>query len=295
MATGNMRGAHLAVGRNGIVHVAWYGSAKAQPRAPGGTTPVMYARLLPGSRAFETERNVVQYATGLDGDAIAADDQGHVYVVWHGLGPNAKAEADGRLWMTTSTDDGATFAREEAISDSANGACGCCGVAALADRRGGRSFLFRSAREVMHRDAFLIASASPGQPFAGTRLEEWNIGACPMSTFALTDTPDGVVAAWETAGRVSFARIDGARVASPVVAAPAGRGQKYPALAVNSRKETLLAWTEGMSWSHGGDVAWQVFDANGRPTAEHGRRSGVAAWSLVAVWASSDGAFHLMY
>jgi hypothetical protein len=296
MAMGNMRGAHLAIGRTGIVHVAWYGSAKAQPRAPGNTTPILYSRLTAGAKAFDVERNVVQFATRLDGDAIAADDQGHVYVVWHALGPNAKDEGQARLWLTTSADDGGTFAREEAVSDDAAGACGCCGVAVMADARGGRSLLFRSAKDVVHRDAFLVASKAPGAPFATSRLEDWAIGACPMSTFALADTPTGIVAAWETAGRVSFTRVDPSGALSAAVAAPQGRGgQKYPAIAVNSRKDVLFAWTEGMSWSHGGDVVWQVFDANGRPTAEHGRRSGVPAWSLVAVWTGTDGTFHLMY
>src|SRR5437773_2688731 len=45
IAIGNIRGAHLAVGKNGRVHVAWNGSGKAEPKAPGETTPVLYARL----------------------------------------------------------------------------------------------------------------------------------------------------------------------------------------------------------------------------------------------------------
>ena len=41
-ATGSMRGAQLAIGRGGRVHVAWPGSDAATSRAPGGQTPVLY-------------------------------------------------------------------------------------------------------------------------------------------------------------------------------------------------------------------------------------------------------------
>ena len=45
IATGTMRGGHLAIGRNGRVHVAWHGSDQAQPRAQDGATPVLYTRM----------------------------------------------------------------------------------------------------------------------------------------------------------------------------------------------------------------------------------------------------------
>src|SRR4051812_41875053 len=35
VAVGNIRGAQLAVGKNGRAHVAWMGSARAEPKAPG--------------------------------------------------------------------------------------------------------------------------------------------------------------------------------------------------------------------------------------------------------------------
>src|SRR5205807_3551650 len=40
IATGNVRGAHLALGRNGRAHVAWMGSHQAEPRAPGNASPM---------------------------------------------------------------------------------------------------------------------------------------------------------------------------------------------------------------------------------------------------------------
>src|SRR6266581_4116624 len=81
IATGTVRGAHLALGRGGRVHVAWMGSSTAQPRGPRDATPMLYARLNDAGDGFEPQRNLITSATGLDGGgSVAADDAGNVYV-----------------------------------------------------------------------------------------------------------------------------------------------------------------------------------------------------------------------
>jgi hypothetical protein len=49
LAIGTVRGAQLALGRNGAVHVAWMGSRESEPKAPRGLAPMLYARLSRGS------------------------------------------------------------------------------------------------------------------------------------------------------------------------------------------------------------------------------------------------------
>src|SRR5262249_38267941 len=143
--------------------------------------------------------NVIQAAVGLDGGgSVAADAAGHVYVAWHAPAPNEKGEDNRRVWVARSDDEGKTFAREEPAFAEPTGACGCCGMRAFADRRGAVYLLYRSASEVTHRDAYLLTSAGKGPGFRGDRLQEWSINACPMSTFALAEGPDRVLAAWET-------------------------------------------------------------------------------------------------
>ena len=63
----------------------------------------------------------------------------------------------------------------------------------------------------------------------------------------------------------------------------------------NTRGEVLLAWAEGTAWQKGGDVAWQLFDASGRPDAEKGRAEGVPVWSLVSAVSRPDGSFVIYY
>ena len=240
---------------------------------------------------------MVRAAAGLDGAGVAADANGHVYVLWHAGRPGTTDEGERRVWVTASSDDGRTFAGEIPASDEVTGACGCCGVRALADRQGVLYMLYRSAREVMHRDTYLLISRDKAKTFSSQKLQDWHVGACPMSTFSLSTSAAGIVAAWETAGQVQWMRIDPTTSRpSMVTAAPGSAGsRKHPAIAANARGETLLAWTEGTGWNKGGAVAWQLFDANGKATSEQGRLPGVPTWGLVAIAASADEGFTIVY
>ena len=298
IAVGNIRGAHLAVGKNGRIHVAWMGSDKARPRALDNATPMLYTRLNDAGDAFEPERNVLQSAAGLDGGgSVAADEKGHVCVVWHAPEPGVRGEDKRRVWIARSDDEGKTFAPEKPAFAEPTGACGCCGMRALADEQGEIYVLYRSAKEQVHRDIYLLTSGDHGADFQGVDLHPWQISTCPMSSMALTRSAAGVLAAWETDGQVYWTRIEPATgKRAPPVSAPGSTGKrKHPVVAANKEGETILGWTEGMDWNQGGSLAWQVFDKQGKPTAERGSARGVPVWSLVAVFARPDGGFTILY
>lgn len=298
IATGNVRGAHLAVGKNGRVHVAWMGSKPALPRVDGRYGPMLYARLNDAGTAFEEQRNVIQNHPGLDGGgSIAADGKGNVYIAWHAPGEGEHNEANRRIWVTHSTDDGKTFSPELAAWEEPTGACACCGMRVFADNKGTVYVLYRSAKEAVHRDMYLL-SATDGKHFEGTKVHEWNIDHCVMSTAAFSQSDQRVLAAWETEQQVYFTTFDPVqRRLSKIISAPdEANGRKHPVIAANKRGETLLVWTEGMGWKKGGAVAWQLFDQSGQPIpAEGGRRDGVPVWSLVAAFARPDGGFVIVY
>jgi hypothetical protein len=298
IATGNIRGAHLAAGRRGRVHVAWMGSALAEPRAPRKATPMLYTRLNDEGTAFEPQRNLIREAAGLDGGgSVAADAKGNVYVTWHAPEPGTQGEVSRRVWVAASSDDGATFAPEKPVSAEGTGVCGCCGMRAFSGRAGALYLLYRSAAGGVNRDTYLLTGKGPGAAFRSDDLHRWNVGTCPMSSFALAEDGAGVLAAWETNGQVYFARIDPAsgKPSTPQGAPGEGRGRKHPVVAGNAGGEAVLVWTEGMGWNRGGSVAWQVFDREGRPAGETGRAGGVPTWSLVAVFARPDGGFTVVY
>ena len=296
IATGTVRGVRLAVGRNGRVHVAWNGSARATSTATGGSTPMLYARTNATGSGFEPQRNVLRFAVGIDGGgAMAADARGRVIVAWHAGGPDSKGEGDRRVWLAESTDDGRTFARERAVSNVETGACGCCEMDGLISQRGEMYFLYRSAREVMNRDSYLLVSKDGGKIFRSVLLQRWGVGACPMSTYDLAEANGEVFAAWETGVQVQYARVN-ADLQTPAIVVPPGTApRRHPSLAVNARGEVLMSWSEGTGWNRGGAVAWQLFDHGDQPAGPGGRAAGMPVWGLSAAIARPDGGFTIIY
>jgi len=297
IATGNIRGASIALGRNGRVHVAWNGSHALTPGPVYGKEPMLYTRLNDRGTAFEPQRDLIQLARGIDGGgAVAADASGNVYVVWHAPAPTTEGEANRRVWIARSTDDGASFALEQPVWDRPTGVCGCCKLDAFVDRNGILYVLYRSATETIHRDIYLLISHDRGRTFEGSDISSWNVGYCVMSSASFTESPAGVLAAWESEKQVYFGRVDPTTGKLAPIAAPgSGENRKYPAVAVNAKGETLFVWTEGMGWKKRGRLAWQLYDHDGRPTQEHGKAEGVPVWSVVAAFARPDGGFMILY
>ena len=286
IAAGNIRGAQLAIGRNGRVHVAWNGTTVPFPK-----TPMYYTRLNDNGTAFEPERNVIANAYGLDGGGtLAADDQGNVYVFWHAPMPGTQGEQNRRVWVAKSTDDGKTFDPEHMAFDKPIGACGCCGMKAYAFE-GTLYVLFRSADQVVNRDIWLLTSSDGGKTFKGSDVSHWNIGACVMSSESLVATAKGMLAAWETEKQVYFGRVLEHGVDDIHAAPGTPKNRKYPVLAVNTKGDTLFAWTEGTAWKKGGPIEWQLL-----PSGTTGKAEGdMPPFSLTAAFAKPNGDFVIVY
>ena len=314
MAMGTIRGAQLAVGKNGRVHVAWDGMGEAASLAAhashthdpsihsrlshdaAGKQPLIYTRLNDAGTAFEAERNVITYAYGLDGgSSVAADSQGNVYVTWHAPTPgNTNGEGGRAVFVARSSDEGKTFQREMPAISKPTGACGCCGMRAFADSRGDLLALYRAAYEMTNRDETLLISRNNGANFEIAYSHHWNVGTCPMSSATISETSGEILAAAETHGRVFFVRLDPktGKVSSPV--SPETQA-KHPVAIGNARGEVLLAWAEGTGWNKGGSVAWQLYDREGKPVSEKGRAEGLKPWSLPTAFAEPDGSFTIIY
>jgi hypothetical protein len=284
IATGTIRGGQIAIGQNGRVHIAWNGSSKAEPAG------MFYSRLNDARTGFEPERNLMTHTFGLDGGGtVAADSSGGVYVAWHGKAPGAApGEAGRQVWIAKSENNGKTFAAEQPAWQGPTGACGCCGMAMFADTKGIVRALYRSATGNIHRDIYLLTSQDHGRSFDGRKLHAWDINACPMSSMAFAEAAGKVEGAWETDGQVYFENLTTANTA-PISALGESKGHKHPRIAIAPNGDTLMAWTEGTGWSRGGSLAWQLYDASGKPIGEKGAAAGVPVWSFGSVVAKPSG------
>ena len=310
-ALGSIRGAQIAVGRQGGVYVVWNGSDTA-PKGPGGA-PMLFARLNAAGTAFEPERNLITGAGGIDGGgSVAADAAGHVFVTWHASAPSEQ-EKDGHVYLARSSDDGLTFAPEARISPQPTGACGCCDMRALADTAGNVYVLYRAAGDNVHRDDTLLVSRNQGLSFQAATLQKWNLDACPLSTFWLTQGKDGVLGAWETQGQVYSARLDavtahashlfspaaGGRVTAAKMTAPmraASAYRKYPVVVPNAAGEKLFAWVDGATYITGPRLLeWSLYDRRDKPTGVSGKVLGVPKDSVIAAYAQPDSRFVILY
>ncbi len=325
MAMGTIRGAQLAVGKNGRVHVAWDGMGEGASTVPplahnhdlsahqlpehgalghtrpahdGSETkhPLFYTRLNDTGTAFEPERNVITYAWGLDGgSSVAADPQGNVYVAWHAPKPgNTNGEAGRAVFVAGSTDEGKTFQRETLATSKPTGACGCCGMRAFADTSGTLYILYRAAAELTNRNETLLISRNHGADFEIAYSHPWVVSTCPMSSAFISQMPEAILAAAETHGKVFFVRVDPktGQTSSPV--SPDIQA-KHPVVVANSKGATLLVWAEGTGWNKAGAVAFQLFDKNNQPLSKKGRAEGLKPWSLPTAFADSDDNFSVVY
>jgi hypothetical protein len=306
IALGTVRGAQLALGPNGRVHVVWNGSQPDHQRGAVGA-PMFYARLDDTGRGFEPQRNLMTATMNLDGGgSVAADQSDNVFVVWHAH-PRKVAEADESnrgVYVARSTDGGKTFSPERKVDSGETGVCGCCGLKAFADKKGRVAILYRSADGAANRDMVLLVSTNHGESFRSRLVGKWHVSTCPMSTQALGQGPGNtLMACWETEGQVYRALVDlrDLSFASGPLA-PAGNpgNRKHPAFALSegATARLLIAWVEGTGWAKGGALAWECEEAGQagqNPSGASARQESVPAWTFAAVVPERGGGFTVLY
>jgi hypothetical protein len=295
VAIGTIRGAQLALGRNGRVHVLWNGATDAIPRLPD-SAPLLYSRLDDRGQAFEPQRPLNGGTVHLDGGgALAADERGRVFVVWQaGTAEGPRGERHRAVFAAVSADDGRTFAAGQAVSPGTAGVCACCALETALDGEGRLSILYRSATAEGSRDLTWLRSDEAGRAFQPSVLDAWRVASCPMSSMALVRQDGGRLwAAWETQGQVHRGLLEPAAGRAGGRLGPAGgaRNRRHPALATRGGPgdPVLMTWAIGTGWQKGGAVGWELTESSGRITT--GREEGLPVWSRPAAVAWPDGTF----
>ncbi len=295
---------NMAVGKKGRVHVlirpnAIYSRNILKRKLKFIDLKYMlYCRMNDQGTRFEKERDLAGETFGFEGvGALIPDGKGTLYAFWHGLtqpGP----ESTRQVFMAKSENEGRTFAKTRAIQGDVKGACACCSMHGTMDAEGNLYVGYRNSEASLTKDSYLLTSRDGGKTFTAAFLDPWANAGCPGAIYSLTSSPSGVYVAWSTLSQVYFSKgVEN----SERIAAPIGKGKKSrsPVLVANAKGDVLFAWSEAANarqFMNGGDLAWQVYDRDGKPIAE--KRvlpASVARWSFPAAYATADGDFVIIY
>jgi hypothetical protein len=264
VTVGGERGPKIAIGKDGVIHVAWQGHYQK-----GGG--VWVTRSVDGGKTFAPERNVLDKTVGIDEPTIAADAQGNVFVVW--LDGRLPQTPDNKvaspIFMARSTDNGATFGANEALKmDFPGRACSCCMIWARVV--GPELYVAYRTGYNDIRNMHFLRGPKTANDFHDTLVsaDNWKLDGCPMSgprftvlpTVAIGRTgsdlnlPRRLVVAWMSQGRVYWTRSeDGGQTFCARIPAPDGGSGNYPMILPNGKGRYLLLWTRD------GQARWAVY------------------------------------
>jgi hypothetical protein len=97
-------------------------------------------------------------------------------------------------------------------------------------------------------------------------LQKWELAACPVSTNDIaTDYLQNNWLVFETESRIVQMKLGGSGEPSREAEPETRTRQKNPSIAFSSDGYKLIAWGEGVSFTRGGTLNWQLFDNEGNP------------------------------
>lgn len=287
ITVGAERGVKLALGKDGVIHAVWLGHYQK-----GGG--IWYTQSTDGGKTFAPERNVQDTNVGSDSPAIVADASGNVLVFW--LDARIEKEEDNPvahpILLARSTDNGASFARNEIVKyDFAGRACACCRLEA---RLSGDDvyIAFRSGYRNI-RDFYLLQGRKTENNFKAVRVSQdnWKLEGCPMSgaDFRVEKTGQ-VTLSWMSQGKVYWSNAKTIATGfTPRIAAPEGEGTaNHPLVLTNRKRDVLLLWKQK------GHLNWARYAMNGKFTGEQGI---VTAWpgkDKATAFVSADDKFYVV-
>ena len=285
--------ANFAVDADGRIHVVWYQSRPSQ---------FFYTRSNPERTEFEPRRNMVtENLAGIDAGADIAAFGDRVAISW--AAGELSREHERTVYTRFSSDNGETFSPEALIGDTSLGACACCSLAL--DYQDSNRFVvaYRSAIDGVGRHMQLLTVEAKTDTAIATgyaelhELQKWELAACPVSTNDIAkDYQQNNWLVFETESRIVQMNLDSAgepsRVAEPLIRTR----QKNPAIAFSSDGYKLITWGEGVSFTRGGKLNWQLFDTEGNPVpASDKAEFAIPDNSAPAVTITPSGSFLILY
>ena len=285
--------ASIAVGGEGRVHVVWY-----LPR----DNQYFYTRSNIERSQFQAQQAVVEeFGEGLDAGADIAALGSQVAIVW-GAGALSR-EYERTVYGRISTDSGATFSDELQMGNKDLGACACCSLATNFGDENELAIAYRSAIDGVgrHMQALTLQFADKaiqqGQYAELSKLQEWELSACPLSTNDITvDAQANQWLVFETEGRINQLQLGTGIDAMPVAEPFIKTRQKNPAVAINNQGDRLIVWGEAISQTRGGRLNMHLFADDGSDkNAGFTQEVSIPKFSFPAAAVLPSGDFLVLY
>lgn len=290
------RGPKLAVGPDGVIHVAW-----ADQWVAGAQCYVRYARSTDGGKTF-SPRQTVSAMPGVDGTTLTVDNAGNVLVFWHVMVAPSPAEPQATwLHMARSSDNGVSFGASEKVKiRGLDGvACSMCLMRARCGKDGNIYLAFRNAQDNV-RDFYVLKGKPAVNDFTAIRVNDdnWVLNTCPMCGPELTVDQNGrFLCAFMSRGHVYWAASDPSSTSYKLhVATPTPEHDEiYPSAVANKEGMVLFLWQVGpMSTSGTATVKWALYDKNGVFTGKHATVGVSSSSTKAAAFAGTDGDFYII-
>jgi hypothetical protein len=233
-----------------------------QSRQDGGTD-LMFARSLRFGRKFDAPIRVTDKTTPSSNafSYLAVAPSGDIYAVWldgrdrQAAQPGSHASSHGMmegtssLYMSKSTDKGATFGKNIRVSA---GVCPCCRPAVAFGQKGEVHIAWRAVYAEDTRDMAMATSTDGGATFSApvrVAFDNWKINGCPHSGPTMSVRGRRLFIAWYSEGdganagiRLSWSDDAGRRFAPPVIASKDALDADHPALSLSEDGRMMLAF-----------------------------------------------------
>ncbi len=290
--------AAFAIDGEGVIHVVWY---QDRPMAE-----YFYSRSNADRTGFEPRRSIVEKnLEGLDAGADIAADDNRIAIVW--AAGDLLRESERTVYSRVSSDGGKNFGEELLVGDPALGACACCSLTTAWDNAGKQLLAYRSAIDNGGRHMQILTVSPVGQPGVYRELHplhQWELYACPVTTNQLLkEQGHGNWLVFENHARIIMDFIADETFGTDIeLDAPVPVGdpltetrQKNPAIAINRQRERLVVWGEAISYSRGGALNLQIFDAGNNVIDVPKPELTIPDFSFPAATVLSDDSFLILY
>jgi hypothetical protein len=222
-----------------------------QNNANGGSD-LMFARSLRFGRSFDKPIRITDKTEPSSNSFshLAVAPNGNLYAVWlDGRDRNKTAPGSSHVYITKSTDKGATWSKNFSI---ARNVCPCCRPSIAFGTSGELFIAWRNVDAGDIRDMMLTVSTDHGASFSEPVLmpnDRWKISGCPHTGPQLVVKGNRLYAAWHSDGdstnagiRVAWSNDNAKTFSKPVIASSGINDTNHPSLSLSEDGSLLLAF-----------------------------------------------------